>query len=151
SDQLETDKTSVSAWVSVFSRRLDAVAILAFAVLIAVLAGRIAFFQMHNDWIDELGLFNPVYMFVHYGKMTYPVYAHFDEMVVHPPTHYALIGGLMKLGLNVYFAESIPSYAFTLLILLLVCRGSFPNAIKLGLLLGIFSAVMLLYCNFTNL
>ena len=31
-------------------------------------------FYREVEWLDEVGLFNPVYMFLHTGKMTYPVY-----------------------------------------------------------------------------
>jgi hypothetical protein len=132
-------------------RRLDTVAIAGLALVIALLCARLAFFSARNVWIDELGLYNPIYMYLHYGKMTYPIHHHFEEMVVHPPTHYVVIAWLMKLGLNLYYAEAVPPYVLTILILYLICRGGFPNAVKLGLLIGVFSAVSLIYCQMTNL
>ncbi len=57
-----------------------------------------AFFVPAHIDIDDIGLFNPVYMYVHYGKFTYPTYGAFQEMVVHPPTHYLVLAWLTKLG-----------------------------------------------------
>lgn len=46
-----------------------AATIFAIAVVVFVLG-----FYRENEAIDELGLFNPIYMFLHTGRMTYPIY-----------------------------------------------------------------------------
>jgi len=87
--------------------------------------------------VDEIGLFNPAYMDAHYGKISYPIYGYFNEMVVHPPVHYKFVGGLMRLGLTYYYAESIPPLVWLLVGVLLIIWGPFSGPVKMGLLFGL--------------
>lgn len=81
---------------------------------------------------------NPPYMLLHYGRMTYPIHGHFDDMVVHPPTHYAAIALFMKLGLGLFHAAAVMPIIFfvTAGLLLLFSRIAFP--FKFGLLFGMY-------------
>lgn len=116
---------------------------LALATVVALCALKGALFGRRPVSVDELGLYNPIYMLIQYGKMTYPVHGYFDGMYVHPPVHYAEIGLLMKSGLGLYYAEAVPVLFLVLLNLLLICRGGFPMAVKMGLLFGFYSAAAL--------
>jgi len=89
-------------------------------------------------FFDEVGLYNPPYMFQHYGRITYPVHSHFDDMVIHPPTHYLVIGALLRLGLTLPHAAAVEPVILlsTACLLLVLSRFSLP--IKFGLLFGTF-------------
>jgi hypothetical protein len=43
-----------------------------FACLVAFLLVLAAYATDHTGYVDELGLYNPSYMFAHYGNLTYP-------------------------------------------------------------------------------
>src|SRR5712692_9863072 len=98
---------------------------------------------------DEVGLHNAPYMFLHYGRVTYPIHGQFDDMVVHPPIHYLGIGLLMKLGLSLFHAAAVtPILCFAVAgLLLLFSRISFP--VKFGLLFGIFLGALVWNWTFT--
>jgi hypothetical protein len=115
-------------------------AVLAFALATALSWLAFAFLTDRDLHVDELGLFNPVYMFLRHGTMTYPAHGYFDSMVVHPPVHYLEIASFMKMGLDIFYAEAIPVTALTLLGILLVCIGPFPTYVKIGLIFGLFTA-----------
>jgi hypothetical protein len=74
-------------------------------------------------------LFNPVYTYLHYGKMTPPAHGQFDTMFVHPPAQYFFIAMLMRTGLSVYHAAGALSVllfmAFSYVDGLLQLRGFF--------------------------
>src|SRR5262245_53847304 len=65
---------------------------------------------------DEIGLQNPVYTFYTTGRMTYPMHGHPEFMVVHPPTHYAIVALLMKLGVPMFAASAAPLIVLTLVL-----------------------------------
>jgi hypothetical protein len=90
---------------------------------------------------DEIGLHNPVYMYLHYGKMTYPAHGQFDHMVVHPPLHYTMIAWLMKLGVPLFHAAGLPLCVLSLICFFLIWQGRFPGPVKLGLMAGLLLAV----------
>ncbi len=89
-------------------------------------------------YFDEVGLYNPPYMFQHYGRITYPVHAHFDDMVIHPPTHYLVIGALLRLGLTLPHAAAVEPVILLWTACLLLVLSRFPLPIKFGLLFGTF-------------
>ncbi len=95
-----------------------------------------------DSGIDELGLFNPVYMKVHYGRMTYPIYGHFHAMFVHPPLRYSEIAAFMRLGLPLPYAEGLMITLLTVAIALVIVSARFDYISKLGLLFGFFSALI---------
>jgi hypothetical protein len=68
-----------------------------------------------ND-VDELGLWNPIYMYLNYGKMTYPVHYYPDAMFVHPPIRYLEVAWLMKFGMPAFFARGF-SFFFMIVII----------------------------------
>jgi hypothetical protein len=115
--------------------------VLAFGCFVALLVLFAAYFTDRNGDMDELTFFNPSYMISHFGKWTYPGYAHrafFDEPVItHPPLHVGLIGLLGRLGFTYYYAEATPTVFFFLLAILVILRGAFPPPVKLGLLFSI--------------
>jgi len=96
-----------------------------------------AFFVPAHIDIDDIGLFNPVYMYVHYGKFTYPTYGAFQEMVVHPPTHYLVLAWLTKLGVPLSYIAAVPPFLLIVLATSLKSLSKFPSTVKLGLLFGL--------------
>ena len=110
-------------------------------ILVALLLVLAAYFSDRHGGIDEIGLFNPTYMALHYGKMTYPVHGYFDAMVVHPPVHYEAIAILMRLGLSLYYAQATPALLMLFLCIWLIVRGPFTGPVKIGLLYGIWVSV----------
>jgi hypothetical protein len=89
--------------------------------------------------MDELGLYNPSYMVAHYGKLTYPIYAGYENLpvIVHPPIHVGFIGLLCRLGFTWYYAEATPTAFFLLLAIWIAARSAFPTPVRLGLLFGV--------------
>jgi len=96
-----------------------------------------AYFSDHVGGSDELGLFNPTYMDVQYGKATYPIYGFYDSMPVHPPMHYKAIAMFMRAGLPLYYAQATPTVFWLLLCVWIIVRSRFPSPIKIGLLFGL--------------
>lgn len=96
-----------------------------------------AYFTYRGGSVDEIGLYNPSYMFAHYGTMTYPIYGYYDAMFVHPPVHYLLIGLLMRLGMTLYYAQATPTLLMALLCVWLIARGPFSAPVKIGFLYGL--------------
>jgi hypothetical protein len=115
--------------------------VLAFGCFVALLVILAAYFTDRNGDMDELTFYNPSYMISHFGKWTYPGYAHrafFDDPVItHPPLHVGLIGLLGRLGFTYYYAEATPTVFFFLLAIVVILRGAFPAPVKLGLLFSI--------------
>jgi len=109
-----------------------------FACLVAFLLVLAAYATDHIGYVDELGLYNPSYMFAHYGNLTYPVYGNFDSVIaIHPPVHVGAIGALARLGFTWYYAEATPAFLWFLLGIVLIVRGPFPAIMKLALLFSI--------------
>jgi len=94
-------------------------------------------------YFDEVGLANPPYMYQHYGRMTYPVHQHFDDMVIHPPTHYLVIGTLMRWGWTLTHAAAADSVLFLVIACVLLVWSRFPVPIKFGLLFGTFLGALI--------
>jgi hypothetical protein len=116
-------------------------AIGALVVVIALHAIAMLLFLPRVSDIDELGLFNPIYMKLHYGRMTYPVYGHFQAMFVHPPTRYAEIAAMMRLGLTLPYAEGFMVFVLTIAIAFAISSARFQGLSKLALLFGFFAAL----------
>jgi hypothetical protein len=96
-----------------------------------------AFFSRRAQSFDDLGLFNPPYMYLHYGVVTYPAHGQFDSMTVHPPTHYWILGMLMKVGLEPFYAEAVPPLVFLFVAIWLIASSEWSTTIKAGLLVGL--------------
>jgi len=103
-----------------------------------------AYFTDRDGAVDEVGLYNPTYMALHYGKTTYPVHGYFDSTVVHPPVHYYAVAVLMRAGVTLYYAEATPALAMLLFALFLIVRSDLPVSLKLGLSVGLYSPIALL-------
>src|SRR5438046_1187749 len=106
-------------------------AVIGLSLVVAALAAASAFLADRHGGIDEIGLVNPAYMKLHYGRMTYPVHGYFEGMFVHPPPHYALIAAVMRLGFSLYYAEAIPTFLTVILCILLIVRSPLPAALKM--------------------
>jgi hypothetical protein len=115
--------------------------VLLFGCFVALLVLLAAYFTDRNGHMDELTFYNPSYMISHFGKWTYPGYAHrtyfADPVITHPPLHVGLIGLLGRIGFTYYYAEATPTVFFFLLGILLILHGPFPAPVKLGLLFSI--------------
>lgn len=111
-------------------RYLQGSFIICFLVLFAAAVLYLAFLDRAISF-DEASLQNPPYMLLHYGRMTYPVHGHFDNIVVHPPTHYLRIALFMKLGLGLFHAAAVMPIVF-----FAMARMAFP--VKFGLLFGMY-------------
>ncbi len=114
------------------------------AGLIAIAAFFYSFFKSRALGSEDVGLFNPIYMFLHYGKLSYPAHLYFDAMVIHPPVQYLEIGLLMKLGFGAMRAAGVLVFVPMLLILGLTIKSRFSTAAKLGMMLGAFGTVFVL-------
>jgi hypothetical protein len=61
------------------------------------------------EGIDDLGLYNPIHMFLTTGQLTYPIYHQPEGMTVHPPIRYFEIALLMKMGFDQYARHVVPA------------------------------------------
>lgn len=115
-----------------------------FLVCALILLSAAAVYAMFADreiTFDEAGLYNPVYMFQHYGKMTYPAHGSFFAMIIHPPAHYYAVALLMGCGLSLFHAAGlIPVLLFAILLFVLY-RSRISIAPKFGLMLGTFCGI----------
>jgi len=119
------------------SSQLERICVLTMASCVSILLVLAAYFTNRGGSVDEIGLYNPTYMYVHYGTMIYPIHGYFDRMIVHPPVHYLLIGVLMRLGMTLYYAQATPTLVMALLCVWLVVRSPFTAPVKIGLLYGL--------------
>ena len=99
-----------------------------------------AFFTVHTIGIDDVGLFNPIYVYVNYGFVAYPTYLQFHSMSIHPPTHYFVVGLIMKAGIPLNYATQVPPFLLVLIAILVICRGTFSDTTKAALLISLFSS-----------
>src|SRR5271154_7022996 len=81
---------------------------------------------------DEEGLYNPAYMMLHYARITYPIHGHFDDMVIHPPTHYLALAFLMKTGLSLFHAAAVPPILFFLTLGMMLLFSPFEVPVRVG-------------------
>ena len=114
------------------------------AIIIIVYAAVWAFFAPLSYSIDDVVTYNPIYMYVHTGAMTFPSYDYFHSMVVHPPTHYLVLAWFMKAGIPLQYVASVPPFLLILLTVLLIVRSRFAAEIKISLLFGFFASVVFL-------
>ncbi|MFN8287044.1 MAG: hypothetical protein U0V74_09845 [Chitinophagales bacterium] len=105
-------------------------------VIINIAAG--LFLRPLIEYTDGLSLFNPVYTFAVYGKMAYPAYGYFNNMPVHPPLHYAVLGILYKSGLNYDFMVKLPVFAGYILCVVFACVSRLKTMEKAAVLLTLF-------------
>jgi hypothetical protein len=91
---------------------------------------------------DEIGLFNPSYMLLHYGRITYPIHGHFDDMVIHPPTHYLILALWMKLGFSLFHAAAVMPILSFLAAGCFLLSSPFEFSAKIGLLFGAYLAAV---------
>jgi hypothetical protein len=92
---------------------------------------------------DERGLDNPIYEYLHTGRMAYPAYGYPDAMVVHPPTHYYVAAQFMRLGFPLLSATVLPVLFFAVLSTFLVVTGRFRFPVALSLMLAQFCGVFI--------
>jgi hypothetical protein len=129
----------------------DRVLIAVLAVAIGIAACLCAFFVPRLYGIEELGVFNPPYVFARLHQLAFPAFgvgqpASFDRLYVHLPTHYAMIGALMRAGVSLYYAEVMPAFGFIVACLVLICVLPGRPGEKLGFLFGFGSALGLFVC-----
>lgn len=65
--------------------------------------------------IDDLGLYNPIAVWLTTGKWAYPIHGQLDGMSIHPPFRYFEIALLMWAGVSQSVAFGVMPIAFTVL------------------------------------
>lgn len=90
---------------------------------------------------DEIGLYNPIYTYLHTGKMTYPVHGQMYYMVVHPPTHYFVVALLMRCGLSLFHAAGAVVLSLFAILAVLLFLSRISMELKFGLLVGAYLTV----------
>src|SRR4029079_11510507 len=112
-------------------------------VMGCLLAYGYSFHMSRGILFDELGLQNPIYMYLSTGKITYPMHGQPDFMTVHPPTHYILTALLMEAGLPLFNASAAPIFTLTILIGVLLYTGRFSFPSSIALFLAVFLATFI--------
>jgi hypothetical protein len=95
---------------------------------------------------DELGLFNAAYMFAHTGAVTYPIYpaaGATTAMFVHPPTHYLILGLLMRAHLPVEAAALVPVIVWTVVAVAAGMLCPFSNAARFAVAAGVTAGMVM--------
>lgn len=123
--------------------RNERILYLSSATVVCLLAYAYCFHMYRGIAFDEIGLHNPIYMYVTTGQITYPVHGQPNFMTVHPPTHYLLTALLIKAGLPLFKASAAPIFALTALIVALLYTGGFSFGSATGLLLALFLATFI--------
>lgn len=95
-------------------------------------------FSERPVYFDEVGLYNPVYMYQHYGRMTYPAHDQFDLMYIHPPVYYWLVALMMRTGLSIYHAAGLITVLAFVVFSVFTVWSRFPFPVKCALLFGCF-------------
>ena len=100
------------------------------------------FFTERHWGSEEPTLFNIPFTYLHDGRLALRVYGYwyraaYDQLFVHPPTHYWEIARLMKLGVRLYYAEATPVIVLSILCLFLIVTSRFSPVLQLGLAAGI--------------
>lgn len=121
-----------------FTQKVEKWSIGIFAGVLFVFIMLYSCFLDRSPATDEIGLYNPIYMFLNYGKMTYPAHLQPDNMVTHPPTHYGVVALLMKTGLHLFHAAGLPLILLSFISLFLIWSGHFSAITKFGLMSGLF-------------
>jgi len=103
-----------------------------------------AFFLEPILGLDDLGLFNPAYAFAYLHHLAYPSYGFFDAMFVHPPTHYVLMGILLRAGAPLHLSYSLPALAILLVAIGFIATGRWSATTRVSLLLGLLLGPLLL-------
>jgi hypothetical protein len=111
---------------------------LGLAVLGLAMSFLYSFFMDRQPEFDEFVLGNPIHMFGHSGRMTYPAHGFPEYMAVHPPTHYAIVATIMRTGLDMFHAAGVPVFALMVLTITLVLTGAFSFEVKIGLMFGVY-------------
>lgn len=122
---------------------LDRKVVRFFMAFVLTYVAVICFLIDRHPAIDELGLYNPAYMFASFGKMTYPIHYYFDFMTVHPPVHYLEIGWLLKLGFSIYYAEMVVTFLLFFIAIAVIDGSAFSGIVKLAMVWGLFAATVL--------
>jgi hypothetical protein len=124
------------------SRALTSAALTWMVTALAIfLIGCAVVYQCFSDrqvYFDEVGLYNPVYMYLHFGKMTYPAHDQFDAMYIHPPVYYWLVASMMRTGLSVYHAAGLITVLVYAIFAGFTVWSRFPFPVKCALLFGCF-------------
>src|SRR6202022_1504770 len=81
-------------------------------------------------------------MYLHYGRVTYPMQLQFDYMTVHPPTHYFIVGLIAKSGLDVFIAAAVPLVLIALVAFGAILTSGFSDLAKFSTLTGFSLAVL---------
>jgi prepilin-type processing-associated H-X9-DG protein len=114
---------------------------LAGALAVAVYAVIQLWFVDVQPSLDDQGLFNPIYLFTHTGRMIYPIYpfpGSTQAYFVHPPGDAVFVGAIQWLTGWPAMAAGIASLLLLVFIaLVLVGWSRFSFAVKFGLFAGI--------------
>jgi hypothetical protein len=75
--------------------------------------------------------------------MTYPVHGWYDNMVVHPPTHYFILAEIMRItGLGAEAAAIVPLVAWVGVVAVVLTVAPFSPAARLALFFGLFVGII---------
>ncbi|HJZ95701.1 MAG TPA: hypothetical protein VKE70_04300, partial [Candidatus Solibacter sp.] len=107
----------------------------------------VLYLAFSDRWIvfDEIVFHNPIYMYLHLGRMVFPI----EPMVVHPPPHYLVIAWLMRLGLPLFHAAAVVPCLLFMTTCLLLMRSQFPLAIRVSILIGVYLGAIVSNQTFT--
>jgi hypothetical protein len=109
-------------------------------LLLAIIVGT----PPSQEW-DDLGLYNPIHVWLTTGHWAYPIYGQFDGMSVHPPFRYMEIAFLMKTGIPLYVALAIMPAIFTAISVSLLYASDWEPEIKVAACLAMISLWLVMF------
>ncbi len=141
-DQLKSPKPTIFSSIDQAVFLLCAASFIVASIIYLAFADRQIVF-------DEVGLQNPIYMYFHWGRMVYPVHGRFDDMVIHPPTHYLVVAWLMRLGFGLFHAAAIVPCLLVITLCILLYRSTYPFFTKISIVTGVFLGALVWNETFT--
>lgn len=104
----------------------------------------VIFFIISMNWFiqrtinfDEMGLYNPIYMFLHYGEMTYPMHWWPNSMVIHPPEMYFLTALFIMAGMSTFYAFGTLPIILGIICVIAIVTSPFRPSLRCAALLSI--------------
>lgn len=98
-----------------------------------------------SQGIDDLGLYNPIHVWLTTGHWAYPIYGQFEGMSVHPPFRYLEIAILMKAGVPQSVAFAIMPAFFTVVAMGLFYPLDWEPEIKVATCLAMISLWLVMF------
>jgi hypothetical protein len=98
--------------------------------------------------VDEIGLFNPIYMYLTTHKLSYPAFVEYHAITIHPPLNYLTTALWMKLGMPLRFAMVMMSFILVLIAFGFLIFSPYQLTTKYVVILAITATIIMAIRNY---